>query len=324
MPIEWSRSTCASRRPALALLTLCAATALSPLVLPRVARACGSTPCALQTDVMPADGSAAVPTNTELRVLYLGTLSGNAPSGASCALPLSRMRLVAEGGESVELEATMAPAGETEAWMVARPDPALMPDTRYALEVFLSPTSDCACDGAREWTRVTAFTTGAAADQEPPSWSGVVEVRAGERVETSNTCGSSDGWMLDVDFEPADDASPGVRYDIFVDGALATRYVEDLSGEMFVDCGSATLFTSTVLQPGARIELQAIDLAGNTSPASSIEHDDVRCDDDPVSAGTGGGSGSCSATSSTRGSRLPAALLALFFMVVVGRSDRRR
>ena len=306
------------------------------LSAPSTALACGATPCAQRSDVMPENGAQAVPTNTELRVLYLGTLSGQTLEGRSCELPLAKMRLVTEAGDPLALEASAEQAGETELWMVARPAASLMPRTRYALELRTSEDgNDCACDETRSWTQVSAFTTGETADSEAPRFAGSVQLTSEGRFDSSSTCGQIDGFAVDAALTPAEDASPDIRYDVFVNGTLATRYVADLSEEIFVDCGSTALMTSTVIRSDADIEVRAVDAAGNASPEIAAELRDVSCksgaagsprgdaavsSDGGSSSAAAGASGDC-AISPRRATVAPGALV---FVLALALCARRR
>jgi hypothetical protein len=68
---------------------------------------------------------------------------------------------------------------------------------------------------------------------------------------------------------------------VYVDGQREKRYVQypprtPEAAEFIVDCGSSSLTTQTVLQPGSRFELRAVDLAGNeSSPTTPFEVPDV-------------------------------------------------
>jgi len=215
---------------------------------------------------MPAKGASSVPTNTELRVLYFGTLEGYSPDGQGCELPLARMRLIDDAGRAIELDAATEEAGAVEVWMVARSAERLRPQTHYDLEVQVgSAGSDCTCGEAAGWTEVSNFTTGEGDDGAPPTFQGIDRMELSTLVDGSSDCGRTAGFPVEVTFEPADDRSPDVRYDVYVGGQIAARYVASFEYELFVDCGSSALHVATYLSPGARVQVRAVDLAGNAS-----------------------------------------------------------
>ncbi|HWO12264.1 MAG TPA: hypothetical protein VNN80_22365, partial [Polyangiaceae bacterium] len=159
------------------------AAAFSVLSQLEPAHACGALPCAQVSDVLPPDASVGVPLNTELRVLYFGSLESDDPA---CSLDLRQMRLLPSEGEPIDLTGSVLERpGGLQAWVVAEPPEPLAPDTTYALQLQLvGGVETCGC-GAREWTTVTTFTTGDADDQEAPTFAGIERVSYGER-ETSS------------------------------------------------------------------------------------------------------------------------------------------
>jgi hypothetical protein len=254
---------------------------LSALVRLEPAWACGELPCAQRHDVQPADGSVGVPRNPELRVLYFGALE----YFTDCEVDLRPMRLVPSAGEPILLTGTaFERASAYQTWMVARHVDPLAANTRYALQLLLGDGIEaCRCDG-REWTTVAAFTTGESEDDEGPAFAGLEAVDYGARTVGSSDCGEGDRVPVSATFTPAGDMSPGMRYNIYVDGEIAKRYVDleqalARSGEIFVDCGSSSLSTATDVPAGAVIEVRAVDLAGN----ESAPNDDITiaavCDD---------------------------------------------
>ena len=252
--------------------------------------ACGALPCGQLNDVLPPDGSVGLPLNTEIRVLYFGELPTLAED-PTCEIDLARLRLLPQDAAAIELTASREErAGSAETWAVARPGAPLAANTTYAVQLEMGGGREvCRCD-QREWTTVSTFTTGAAADDAPPSFAGVTALSFGARADSSSDCGESRLIPAAPAFTPASDASPALRYNLYVDGAIEKRYVESLTGdpapEIYVDCGTAALTTVTLLSPGARLEVRAVDIAGNESAASSPVEVTATCEPnpDPVAA----------------------------------------
>jgi hypothetical protein len=257
------------------------AAALAATVHVQPARACGETPCAQVSDIQPPEGSVGVPLNTEIRARYFGRLS-NEYFDASCELDLRPMRLQADGGEPIYLTGTVLSRPETlEAWVIAKHVEPLAADTSYAVQLLLAPGQEaCGCDG-REWTTVSSFTSGEAEDHEPPTFTGIDSVAYGERAQGWSTCGSSDLIPVFLDYTPVTDVNPAPRYNIYVDGQIASRYVEQIGsdqyGELFVSCADAS-----AIAPGAGVEIRGVDLAGNESPPNTPLTLDVTCGAPPM------------------------------------------
>lgn len=261
------------------------------------ASACGSLPCAQVREVQPNDIDA--PLNAEVRVLYFGAL--DAPAEAGCEVDLTRVRLVPSAGEPVEFSGTLQHRQQAaQAWLVAKPPELLEPNTDYAVELRLGPGDDaCRCDQL-QWTRVAAFTTAASEDASPPEFAGLQTLKYGPRAQSASDCGESDGVgaVPGPEFTEATDEYAGVRYDVYVDGMLENRFIPAPDGQTFgaelvVDCGSTALNTQTVFLPGSRVELRAVDVAGNESaPHTPVEVADVCMDARPVDADAAGSAGS--------------------------------
>jgi len=260
---------------------------LAALMQLEPARACGELPCAQRNDVQPPDGSVGVPRNTELRVLYFGSRDYY----TACEVDLRPMRLVPSTGEPILLTGTaFERASAEQTWMVARHIEPLAADTSYALQLLLGGGVEaCSCEG-REWTTVAAFTTRSDEDDVRPAFAGLDELRYDNRSISSSDCGESDRVPVSAWYTPAGDMSPGTRYNIYVDGELANRYVDleqasARGGEIFVDCGSSSLSTATDVPAGAAIEVRAVDLAGNESPPRDPIAVAAVCDDPPDDSG---------------------------------------
>jgi MYXO-CTERM domain-containing protein len=252
----------AARLEDVGLLTI--ALACGSWALPRPARACGATPCAQRQAVMPADGATSVPTNTELRVLYFGTFTGHMAGGTACGLPLSPMRLVDDRGVAVDIEATEEAAGQHQQWWVARPPEPLRANARYRLQTRISSGNSCACDDPAVYSDVSEFTTGAGQDTEAPDLAAIDRLDLAELVDTTNTCGGTHGYPVGVVLAPSAPRAPEVSFDIHVEGRLIKRYAS-LEHELFVDCGTSALSLQTMLSSGERVQLRAVDLAGNVA-----------------------------------------------------------
>jgi hypothetical protein len=276
------------------------AAALSVLVDADSALACGELPCAQVTDIQPPDGSVGVPLNTELRVLYFGSLSSYEPT---CDLDLRPIRLLPNTGDPIYLTGTVLPRPvAAEAWVIAKHVEPLAANTAYAVQLLIGDgQNSCRCD-TLEWTTVSSFTSGAAGDHQPPTFAGVESLEYGERNQGSTTCGDSDLIEVFPELTPVIDAAPAPRYNIYVDGQSSKRYVEELDfgryGEIFVDCGSSSLTQRTAVTPGASIEVRAVDLAGNESAPNTPLTIDVTCEVVPVDLPIGNPVGSAGTTGS--------------------------
>jgi hypothetical protein len=260
----------------LALAAMAAAVGYSDQAL-----ACGATPCAQLLEAQPRSDDA-VPLNTEIRVLYFGTLQVGSDE-VSCALDIASLRLVSEAGDVLDLSGAVLPRERAlQAWVVAKPAEPLEPRTRYEVRALLSGGDACGC-AEREWSTVTTFTTADAVDVVAPLYYGVPALTSGERVRGSSTCGDSHYipvWPATPDTldEPA-----GTRYNVYVDGRIEKRFIENPRGtdgaaELAVDCGSSALSFQTVLLDHSRLEVRAVDLAGNESTPTTPIEVPVLCD----------------------------------------------
>jgi hypothetical protein len=246
------------------------------------ALACGPLPCAQVNGIQPPEGSVGVPLNTEIRVLYFGSLTLYGDS-QTCNLDLRPIRLLPDTGEPIYLTGTVLPRPATqEAWTIAKHVAPLAANTVFAVQLLLGEGREpCRCE-ALEWTTVSSFTSGAAEDHEPPTFAGLDSLEYGERLQGSNDCGGSDLIYVFPEFSHVSDDGPAPRYNIYVDGQIAQRYVEELDfdqyGEIFVDCGSSSLTTLTAVTPGASVEVRGVDLAGNESTPNTPLTIDAACD----------------------------------------------
>ncbi len=255
------------------------------------ARACGATPCGQLQEVMPRSGTGDVPLNTEVRLLLFGTLEAYA-DGIDCDLDVTRLRLVPEAGEVVELTGTLRHRGHSElAWLVAKPADPLLPNTSYEAQARLGAGDDvCGCQ-EREWTTITAFTTGSSVDDTAPAYAGLPALVYGDYAYEAGPCGSINHVPAWPGVDDTLDQPEGTRYNVYVDGRLEKPFVQSLWGspavaELLVDCGSSQLHFQSRLSPGKTLEIRAVDLAGNeSSPNAPIEVPDV-C---RLASGTDGG-----------------------------------
>jgi hypothetical protein len=157
-----------------------------------------------------------------------------------------------------------------EAWIVAKPDAPLAANTEYHVQLQLGHGVEvCGCE-EREWTSVASFTSGSAADDAEPGFSGIEALEYGSRYAGDSTCGHSSGIPVSSAATAEPESFPGLRYNVYVDGEIARRYVEDLrtgqhSANMFVDCGTTALTTGLALSTGSSVEARAVDLSGNES-----------------------------------------------------------
>src|SRR3954470_23476319 len=121
---------------------------------------------------------------------------------------------------------------------------------------------------------MATFATGANRDGEAPSFSGVRAVSPGAIGEWINECGNLGTLKPAVlQFDAASDGSPGVSYDVYVDGMIAERYVESSTGpagaqgvDVYCDIAQATLTGGIT---GVDMERRAVDIAGNESAAQA-------------------------------------------------------
>lgn len=179
--------------------------------------------------------------------------------------------------------------------MTARSSEPLAASTRYEIQRRFDPTNDISrAAGNVEWITISRFETGTAADLDAPSFAGITALQYGTTVDHWAGCGSRDAIELEPSFEPASDtsvvsggvtilgsASPALRYNVYVDGALAVPYYMDLLhdpfGEMFVDCGAQALQVAGLITSATNIEVRAVDLAGNESPPHAALGVDLTC-----------------------------------------------
>jgi len=242
------------------------ATLVGAVGVAETARACEATPCSQVWEVTPTDDR--IPLNTEIRVLYLGTLEASSRD-LECGFDITQIRLVPRGGDVVELTGTLLPRGRPgSTWLVARPTQLLLPNTVYETQLQLSHESEvCGCE-ERQWTTVTTFTTASDVDEVAPIYSGVPALAYGDYLYEATPCG-------DLNHVPA---WPGVeveesaewRYNVYVDGYLEKPYVQSLWGtpaaaELLVDCGTTQPHLASRLAPGKTFEVRAVDFAGNES-----------------------------------------------------------
>ncbi len=288
--------------------------------------ACGSLPCAIVQEVQPADGSSNVPLDPELRVRYFGALDEHSVN--ECGEHLARIRLWSEGAESsLELEGELETWRErASTWLVVKPSEPLLPNTVYRLELNVALGNfACSCEG--EWTTLSSFTTGAALDTEDPEFDGVSGLDFGERQMGSSDCGTQDLIPLLPELASANDDFPDVRYNLYVDGVLASPYLkatfanQEGAPEVYLSCGTSALIDATLVEPGSSLELRAVDQSGKeSSPKGQVRVPD-RCNASPVAESSGG----CS-VSRTRSGQHCAWLLAMLVVAAAheARASKRR
>jgi hypothetical protein len=239
------------------------ASACNLVVPPRIAKACGATPCVRLDAVFPRDGATHVATNTELRAQYFGTFQANA-----CTTSVLRMRLVPDGAAVVGLQPSLQIDNTALAWLVAEPSSPLQPSTHYALQGYrLATDGTCSCDGTPDWMTVSEFTTGTSTDTQQPVFAGAQALEATQAMRSSNDCGMTFGFNVKPAVTPGSDDSGDLSYQLYVNGELARRYVGDPEQALFVTCDGNTPFGAGLLRPMDLIELRAVDVAGNLSEA---------------------------------------------------------
>jgi len=245
------------------------------------AAACGALGCANVQEVTPRDEYA--PLNTEIRVLYFGTLEVSAEA-IGCDLDLAQLRLVPSGGEPIDIQGTMhLRPSAAQGWAVAKPPAPLAPHTVYEVQAQLGGGLEaCSCED-REWTTLSTFTTLGGEDHVAPEFAGTQALTHGDPQIGAHACGSYDyvPTLPANGFQYAHDEQSSVRYNVYVGGRLEKSFVQhldDTSGgaELLVDCGSSTLMTTTRLLPNSSVEIRAVDLAGNESaPTEPIDVPDL-------------------------------------------------
>lgn len=253
------------------------------------ADACGATDCSETLDVLPADGSANVPLNSNVRVRV-----------HDCGVALGAVRLQPPTGAAIVLSGEVLQGSiYGDGWFIGAASEQLAPNTRYEVQRRLEPAENPAGKGS-EWFTVSSFDTGASADHEAPSFAGITALAYGDTVRHwSDQCGSSrDVVEVEPRFEAATDTpavspgvtagrardgveSPALRYNVYLDGVLAVPYFMDLLhdpwGEIVVDCAAQQLQIDSVITTASTIEVRAVDLAGNESPAHPALALDLTC-----------------------------------------------
>jgi hypothetical protein len=226
-------------------------------------------------DVLPKDGASKLPVNSELRVLYVGTLQPSL-EGNDCDIDLTRLRLLSDDGVSRELHGSFESSADG-AWLVAKTEESLAPDSTYQLQLELGADAEpCSCE-ERQWTTVSTFSTGANADLERPLFYGVKSISYGPLGEFFQGCSLFKGLYGSPEIDAATDSSSGIRYNLYIDGAVSRQFLEEDSAhgaslDFFVFCPVQGSTEGLVPQPGAKIEVRAIDIAGNESlPTDPLE-----------------------------------------------------
>jgi hypothetical protein len=247
------------------------------LLEPSSAAACGETPCAQRGETLPRDTASSVPTNTQLRIAYSGFVDAES-AGVECEIPIAALRLTADGGDPVELEAEMfTNTGRyPTTWMVAQPDE-LEPNTRYLVESRLEGAGQCTCEEELLWYEVTRFTTGDGSDDEAPTTPAVSDIEHGDASRNENTCGTTHAFTVSLHLAAPDDASPTTRYDLYVDSEIAQRYLEGDTIQLVVDCIADEDDAERFVATASTLALRTVDLAGNEGERSEVFAIEDRC-----------------------------------------------
>jgi hypothetical protein len=284
------------------------------------AQACGPLGCGEVRDVQPADGTDEVPLNTEIRIRYFGA------TNLSCRENPTMVWLAPDFLEPhIEIGTILSFPDRAEAWLVVKPRMSLLPDTRYGLAVGKTESDD---GGRSEWEWIAEFTTASEDDLEAPEITPVSQLSFLPRNTASTECGDSDV----VPFVPRPkpvitDSSRDTRYNVYVDEELVGPYRDSLEldrdgAELYLDCGTSALFTGVLIEPGSRVEIRAVDVAGNESPEGDSLQVPDRCNENPEPEASGGG---CSVSVPRRGPDA-AWMFALLAMVTAyeARASKRR
>jgi len=244
------------------------------------AQACGLTPCAALEDVVPFNHARDVPINTQIRVGYSGLALGMLPMGGACSSELKRIRLVPDEGSPIDLEAS-AEFDTRHAVMTAQPSEPLRSDTHYVVQVQLLDTDDCRCATDVRWRGVSDFTTGSSIDVEPPAFAGLTSIETSTPHTAMSNCGGGFGFLATLHFSPPPEPARGLRYQLRAnDKPVLLDWVNPTHG-VGVSCSPSQL----AIGPGTKLELRAIDSAGNVSaPHEPIEIPHTSCQL-PVDAG---------------------------------------
>jgi hypothetical protein len=273
---------------------------------PHVAKACGAAPCAQLETVFPHEGATNVPTNTELRVQYFGTLQQDLATGGVCMTAVLRMRLVPDAAAAITLQPSLEIDDGSRTWLIANPSAPLQPGTHYVLQVDrLEAAGMCACGATPDWTMASDFTTGTGADTQRPVFGGFQAIEATQWTRSSTDCGRTFSFQAMPVLTPGSDDFDDLSYQLYVDGKVAQRYIVDPTQALLVTCDGNVLFGSWPLRPGALIELRAVDVAGNLSEAHPAMQVPAGCpesvDMKPLSLDAGPGSPSQSLSRSPAG-----------------------
>lgn len=235
----------------------------------RDASACSPLGCATFITALPPDGTAGVPLNSELRVHY----HGSGQVGEAGNIDLTPMRLVPAGQQELVLRgARLTGHDPSDWWLMARPDQRLAPDTEYELQVLVGAAGD-ACAVGRDWTTVSRFTTAAEVDTDAPEFDGIATLSYGAR-QRSGGCASADWIPITPALSEPRDASPVMHFNVYVDGELNRRFLPSLepspttAPQLAIDCSLVKGAGS--IQPGADLEVRAVDLAGNESAPGAV------------------------------------------------------
>jgi len=238
------------------------------------ASACGETPCAQPEESLPADSSAGVPTNVEVRVGFTG-FAGDGQ--ADCEPLLSELRIEPRDGEGVNVVGARLKVDGTAypmKWIVADLEEELLPNTRYSVLSRVSPTGQCACEGDPAfgaWHTVGDFITGDGPDDEAPALDeDAISLHYGELQNGDNSCGPFHSFTMELGAPSAPEgAARQVRYNLYLDGRPHLTYVEG-NKTFLIQCFEDGSSTERYVAEGRELEVRGVDLAGNESETGKI------------------------------------------------------
>lgn len=256
------------------------------LALPHPAHACSVHLIADRPAVMPADGTKAVPTNTQIRLHYFPVFSPETQEvlRAPVVRPVGGVPIAIDTEVIVEIGSPIfdprlwSPWQET--WIVVRPTQPLAPNTTYEiLDRFESSCERHPC--IREsYAVVATFTTGGGPDEHPPDLGDLTEVATTRHPPTGGpACGSAFPYLsAKLQWPPADDNSgtEQVRYNVYQDDELIRGFLAETTYEEPMGVCPA----SPKQQQIVRYRIEALDLAGNESTIERVLT--VQCPDEDM------------------------------------------
>ncbi len=256
---------------------------LAAVSSPRAADACSIFDGVYDRQVVPGDGSANVPVNAEIRVIYDVGYDEAAGIPFDGAVAVRRV-----GGDVVEVDVEQVVTDSRMAY-VLRPRAELVPNAMYeVLDRVVLPCEGLLCleDEAQV---VAAFSTGNATDDVAPVFGGIAAFdSAVVEADDSDSCGPYEAVLLTLGWEAAADVGDEgwVRYNVYSGGGtLELAYVDRLDAAGEVPCDGWHPRLGEFRGRGGEYFVRAVDVAGNEDDS------DVRWGAEMCGGGGGGGCG---------------------------------